>query len=87
MSDPNHPDNIRLAAQGNLAILKHIREIREEHGEEKLVQIIDGGLIAIFGYYAHDVGSLKRIEDLLWFWDRRLHPEKALRDVDTKGSA
>ena len=87
MSDRDHPDNIRLAALGNLAILKHIREMREEHGEEKLVQIMDGGLIAIFGYYAHDVGNMKRIEDLLWFWQRRLHPEEALRDIDTEGQA
>ena len=87
MSDLDHPDNMRLAALGNLAIQKHIREMREEHSEENLVQIMDGVLIATFGYFAHDVGNLDRIEDLVRFWNRRLHPEEALRNIETEGQA
>ena len=85
MSDRMHPDNLKLAALGDLAILRLIREMRQEHSEEELIQIMDGVLIAVFGYYAHDVGNLKRIEDLLWFWNRRLYPEEALRSIEPEG--
>ncbi len=85
MSDRDHPDNLKLAALGNIEINRFIQEMREAHGAEKLEKIMDGTLISIFQYYAHDVGSLKRIEDLLWFWNRRLHPEEALRNVEPEG--
>ena len=87
MSDGMDPDNLKLASLGNLKINRFIRTMRETHGEDKLDQIMDGLLIAAFIYYAHDVGYLNQIEVLLWFWQRRLHPEEALRSVETEGSA
>ncbi len=87
MADRMSPENLELAALGDLEILRFIRTMREAYGEENIVQIMDGVLIATFGYFAHDVGSLKRIEDLLWFWNRRLHPEEALRNVEPEGQA
>ena len=55
MSDGMDPDNLKLASLGNLKINRFIRTMREAHGEDKLVQKMDGLLIAAFIYYAHDV--------------------------------
>ena len=87
MSNPDHPDSIKLAARGNMAINRLIREIREAEGEEAAEHFVSGIMLGAYNYLVYDLGSLEIAEFRLDFWQRRLRPSEALRNVEPEGRA
>ncbi len=65
MCDPSIPFDRDMELRGSRAMSSLILEIREAEGEVGLGHFVAGALLAIFGYYAHEICTLGPIEALL----------------------
>ena len=65
MADPCSSFPREMELRGSRAMSSLILEIREAEGEVGLGHFVAGALLAIFGYYAHEICTLRPIEALL----------------------